>query len=376
MGKTGGNERNTKERWRNTRKKRAKKGIDIIMITSNFFKDKTLMITGGTGSFGSTVLKHFLDSALAEIRIFSRDEKKQDDMRHELQAKHPDLAGKVKFYIGDVRNMRSVQDAVQGVDYIFHAAALKQVPSCEFFPMEAVRTNVEGTDNVLHAAVAAGVQRIVCLSTDKAAYPINAMGISKAMMEKVIGANARVAAGKTTICCTRYGNVMCSRGSVIPLFIEQIRNGHPITITDPNMTRFLMNLDEAVDLVMFAFEHGEPGDLFVQKSDASTIGDLAKAVQKLFGDTGTKIIGTRHGEKLYETLMTNEECMRSVDMGDYYRVLPDGRDLNYDKFFVEGQVKTMANEAYTSHNTKRLDVDGTVQKILTTDYVKEALGQA
>lgn len=376
MGKTGGNERNTKERWRNTRKKRAKKGIDIIMITSNFFKDKTLMITGGTGSFGSTVLKHFLDSDLAEIRIFSRDEKKQDDMRHELQAKHPDLAGKVKFYIGDVRNMRSVQDAVQGVDYIFHAAALKQVPSCEFFPMEAVRTNVEGTDNVLHAAVAAGVQRIVCLSTDKAAYPINAMGISKAMMEKVIGANARVAAGKTTICCTRYGNVMCSRGSVIPLFIEQIRNGHPITITDPNMTRFLMNLDEAVDLVMFAFEHGEPGDLFVQKSDASTIGDLAKAVQKLFGDTGTKIIGTRHGEKLYETLMTNEECMRSVDMGDYYRVLPDGRDLNYDKFFVEGQVKTMANEAYTSHNTKRLDVDGTVQKILTTDYVKEALGQA
>ena len=334
------------------------------------------MITGGTGSFGSTVLKHFLDSDLAEIRIFSRDEKKQDDMRHELQAKHPDLAEKVKFYIGDVRNMRSVQDAVQGVDYIFHAAALKQVPSCEFFPMEAVRTNVEGTDNVLHAAVAAGVQRIVCLSTDKAAYPINAMGISKAMMEKVIGANARVAAGKTTICCTRYGNVMCSRGSVIPLFIEQIRNGHPITITDPNMTRFLMNLDEAVDLVMFAFEHGEPGDLFVQKSDASTIGDLAKAVQKLFGDTGTKIIGTRHGEKLYETLMTNEECMRSVDMGDYYRVLPDGRDLNYDKFFVEGQVKTMANEAYTSHNTKRLDVDGTVQKILTTDYVKEALGQA
>lgn len=346
------------------------------MIKSNFFKDKTLMITGGTGSFGSTVLKHFLDSDLAEIRIFSRDEKKQDDMRHELQAKHPDLAEKVKFYIGDVRNMRSVQDAVQGVDYIFHAAALKQVPSCEFFPMEAVRTNVEGTDNVLHAAVAAGVQRIVCLSTDKAAYPINAMGISKAMMEKVIGANARVAAGKTTICCTRYGNVMCSRGSVIPLFIEQIRNGHPITITDPNMTRFLMNLDEAVDLVMFAFEHGEPGDLFVQKSDASTIGDLAKAVQKLFGDTGTKIIGTRHGEKLYETLMTNEECMRSVDMGDYYRVLPDGRDLNYDKFFVEGQVKTMANEAYTSHNTKRLDVDGTVQKILTTDYVKEALGQA
>ena len=343
------------------------------MITSKFFKDKTLMITGGTGSFGSTVLKHFLDSDLKEIRIFSRDEKKQDDMRHDLQAKHPELAEKVKFYIGDVRNVRSVQDAVQGVDYIFHAAALKQVPSCEFFPMEAVRTNVEGTDNVLHAAVEAGVQRIVCLSTDKAAYPINAMGISKAMMEKVIGANARVAAGKTTICCTRYGNVMCSRGSVIPLFIDQIKAGNPITITDPNMTRFLMNLDEAVDLVMFAFEHGEPGDLFVQKSDASTIGDLAKAVQQLFGDTGTHIIGTRHGEKLFETLMTNEECMRSVDMGDYYRVLPDGRDLNYDKFFVEGQVRTMAKEAYTSHNTKRLNVEETVQKILTTDYVKEAL---
>lgn len=343
------------------------------MSTSKFFKDKTLMITGGTGSFGSTVLKHFLDSDLAEIRIFSRDEKKQDDMRHDLQAKHPDLAGKVKFYIGNVRNMRSVEDAVQGVDYIFHAAALKQVPSCEFFPMEAVKTNVEGTDNVLHAAVAAGVKKIVCLSTDKAAYPINAMGISKAMMEKVIGANARVAAGKTTICCTRYGNVMCSRGSVIPLFIDQIRAGNPITITNPEMTRFLMNLDEAVALVMFAFEHGEPGDLFVQKSDASTIGDLAKAVQTLFGDTGTRVIGTRHGEKLFETLMTNEECVRSIDMGDYYRVLPDGRDLNYDKFFVEGQVRTMASQAYTSHNTRRLDVEGTIQKILTADYVREAL---
>lgn len=339
------------------------------------FENKSLMITGGTGSFGSTVLKHFLDSDLAEIRIFSRDEKKQDDMRHALQAEHPDLAGKVRFYIGDIRDMRSVEDAVQGVDYIFHAAALKQVPSCEFFPMEAVQTNVMGTDNVLRAAVAAGVERVVCLSTDKAAYPINAMGISKAMMEKVISANARVAADKTTICCTRYGNVMCSRGSVIPLFIGQIKAGHPITITDPNMTRFLMNLDEAVALVMFAFEHGEPGDLFVQKSDASTIGDLAKAVQQLFGDTGTKIIGTRHGEKLFETLMTNEECTRSIDMGDYYRVLPDGRDLNYDKFFVNGQVHTMANEAYTSHNTKRLDVEGTVKKILTTDYVKTALAE-
>lgn len=343
------------------------------MNTTKFFNNKTLMITGGTGSFGTTVLKHFLDSDLREIRIFSRDEKKQDDMRHKLQVKYPDLAGKVKFYIGDVRNMRSVEDAVQGVDYIFNAAALKQVPSCEFFPMEAVRTNVEGTDNVLHAAVAAGVERIVCLSTDKAAYPINAMGISKAMMEKVIGANARVAAGKTTICCTRYGNVMCSRGSVIPLFIDQIKAGKEITITDPEMTRFLMNLDEAVALVMFAFEHGEPGDLFIQKSDASTIGDLAKAAQKLFGDTGTKIIGTRHGEKLYETLMTNEECTRSIDMGNYYRVLPDGRDLNYDKFFVEGQVQTMANEAYTSHNTHRLNVEGTVEKLMTTDYVREAL---
>ena len=343
------------------------------MIASKFFKNKTLMITGGTGSFGSTVLKHFLDSDLVEIRIFSRDEKNQDDMRHALQAEHPDLAGKVRFYIGDIRDMRSVEDAVQGVDYIFHAAALKQVPSCEFFPMEAVRTNIIGTDNVLHAAVAAGVERVVCLSTDKAAYPINAMGISKAMMEKVISANARVAARKTTICCTRYGNVMCSRGSVIPLFIDQIRAGNPITITDPNMTRFLMNLDEAVALVMFAFEHGEPGDLFVQKSDASTIGDLAKAVQQLFGDTGTKIIGTRHGEKLYETLMTNEECMRSIDMGDYYRVMPDDRNLNYDKFFIKGQIRTMATEAYTSHNTTRLDIDGIIQKLLTTDYVKTAL---
>jgi len=345
----------------------------IKMSILNFFKNKTLLITGGTGSFGSTVLKHFLDSELTEIRIFSRDEKKQDDMRHKLQATHSEFAGKVKFYIGDVRNMRSVEEAVQGVDYIFHAAALKQVPSCEFFPMEAVRTNVEGTDNVLHAAVAAGVKRIVCLSTDKAAYPINAMGISKAMMEKVIKANAQNAAGKTTICCTRYGNVMCSRGSVIPLFIDKIRAGNPITITDPNMTRFLMNLDEAVALVMFAFEHGEAGDLFVQKSDASTIGDLAKAVQKLFGDTGTKIIGTRHGEKLYETLLTNEERLRSIDMGSYFRVVPDDRDLNYDKFFVDGQVSTMADNAYTSHNTSRLDVEGAVGKILTTDYVQDAL---
>lgn len=337
--------------------------------------NKVLLITGGTGSFGSTVLKHFLNSGLREIRIFSRDEKKQDDMRHELQAKYPNLASKVKFYIGDVRNIQSVKDAIHGVNYIFHAAALKQVPSCEFFPMEAVRTNIIGTDNVLHAAIDEGVDKVVCLSTDKAAYPINAMGTSKAMMEHVIFANARVAAerGNTTICCTRYGNVMCSRGSVIPLFIDQIKAGNPITITDPNMTRFLMNLDEAVDLVMFAFENANPGDLFIQKSDASTIGDLAKAVQHLFGDTGTNIIGTRHGEKLYETLMTREERLRAEDMGNYYRVAADNRDLNYDKFVVKGEVKTEADESYTSHNTKLLDVQGTIDKIMTTDYVKEAL---
>lgn len=339
------------------------------------FENKTLMITGGTGSFGNTVLKHFLTTDIGQIRIFSRDEKKQDDMRHELQAKYPEHAGKVKFYIGDVRNAQSIKDAMPGVDYVFHAAALKQVPSCEFFPMEAVRTNIEGTDNMLHAAVEAGVKKVVCLSTDKAAYPINAMGISKAMMEHVIYANARVAAerGDTVICCTRYGNVMCSRGSVIPLFIDQIKRGNPITITNPDMTRFLMNLDEAVDLVMFAFEHANPGDLFIQKADASTIGVLAKAVQELFGDTGTNIIGTRHGEKLYETLMTSEERLRSEDMGNYFRVAADSRDLNYDKFFIKGQVKTMAEEAYTSHNTTRLDVEGTIDKLLTTDYVKEEL---
>lgn len=339
------------------------------------FKNKTLLITGGTGSFGHTVLKHFLSTDIGEIRIFSRDEKKQDDMRHELQANHPQEASKVKFYIGNVRSPQAVHDAMVGVDYIFHAAALKQVPSCEFFPMEAVETNVIGTNNVLHAAIEEKVKRVVCLSTDKAAYPINAMGTSKAMMEHVVRANARVAAerGDTVICCTRYGNVMCSRGSVIPLFIDQIKSGNPITITNPDMTRFLMNLDEAVDLVKFAFEHAEPGDLFIQKSDASTIAVLAKAVQQLFGDTGTNIIGTRHGEKLYETLMTKEERLRAEDMGDYYRVFADNRNLNYDKYFVEGQVMTEADEAYTSHNTKRLDVDGTIKKILTTDYVKEAI---
>ena len=297
------------------------------------FCGKTLMITGGTGSFGNTVLKHFLESDIDEIRIFSRDEKKQDDMRHRLQERSPELARKVRFFIGDVRDAQSVRDAMHGVDYIFHAAALKQVPSCEFFPMEAVRTNVIGTDNVLHAAIDEGVERVVCLSTDKAAYPINAMGKSKAMMESIIYANARTGAGRTTICCTRYGNVMCSRGSVIPLFIDRIRRGEPLTVTDPAMTRFLMNLDEAVDLVQFAFENAEPGDLFIQKAPASTIADL----------------------------------------GEYFRVRSDSRDLNYDNFVVDGEVETQADEAYTSHNTRRLDVAGTVEKIKTAEYVQLAL---
>ena len=343
-------------------------------MKTGVFKDKTLLITGGTGSFGNAVLRHFLESEIGEIRIFSRDEKKQDDMRHDYQQMFPELSSKLRFYIGDVREPASLKSVVRGVDYIFHAAALKQVPSCEFFPMEAVRTNIIGTDNLLTAAIDAGVKRVVCLSTDKAAYPINAMGMSKAMMEKVIGAKARtVRAEETTICCTRYGNVMASRGSVIPLFIEQIKAGKPITITDPAMTRFLMSLDEAVDLVGFAFEHANPGDLFVQKAPASTIGDLAKAVQQIFGDTGTRIIGTRHGEKLYETLLTREERVRSEDMGDYYRVCADGRDLNYDKYFVNGKVHTQADEEYTSHNTTRLTVDEVVQRLLTLDYVKKEL---
>lgn len=339
------------------------------------FNNATLLITGGTGSFGHAVLNHFLMTDIGQIRIFSRDEKKQDDMRHELQVHYPEYYNKVKFYIGDVRDKQSIQDAMEGVDYIFHAAALKQVPSCEFFPMEAVRTNVEGTDNMLHVAIEAKVKKVVCLSTDKAAYPINAMGISKAMMEHVITANARVAAerGNTVICCTRYGNVMCSRGSVIPLFMDQIKEGCPITITNPEMTRFLMNLDEAVDLVQFAFEHANPGDLFIQKADATSMGILANAVQKLFGDTGIKVIGTRHGEKLYETLMTREERLRAEDMGAYYRVYADNRDLNYDKYFVEGQVHTESEESYTSHNTKRLSVQETIEKLLTTEYVRKNL---
>ena len=339
------------------------------------FSGKTLVITGGTGSFGSTVLKHFLTSEIGEIRIFSRDEKKQDWMRHTLQAQHPEYASKVKFFIGDVRNIDSVREAFDGANYIFHAAALKEVPSCEFFPMEAVRTNILGTDNVISAAVENKVERVVFLSTDKAAYPINSMGMTKAVAEKIVQARAQKAFDRsgTVLSCTRYGNVMCSRGSVIPLFIDQIKRKAPITITDPNMTRFLMNLDEAVDLVAFAFENAEPGDLFIQKADASTIGDLAKGVMIVFGETETKIIGTRHGEKLYETLMTREEKLRATDMGNYFRIAPDGRSLNYDKFYVEGNVLTESDEAYTSHNTKRLDVDGVVKKIMTTDYVKEEL---
>ena len=345
------------------------------MKIAEVFKEKTLVITGGTGSFGSTVLKHFLSSNIGEIRIFSRDEKKQDWMGHSLQAKYPDYAGKVKFYIGDVRNIDSVRDVMHGANFVFHAAALKEVPSCEFFPMEAVRTNIIGTDNVITAAVENSVERVVFLSTDKAAYPINTMGMTKAVGEKVVQARAQKAFERagTVLACTRYGNVMCSRGSVIPLFIDQIKNQRPITITDPNMTRFLMNLDEAVDLVAFAFEHAEPGDLFIQKADASTIGDLAKGVMKVFGETETKIIGTRHGEKLYETLMTREERLRAEDMGDYFRIAADSRDLNYDKFMVHGKVETQADESYTSHNTVRLDVEGTKQKLLTTQYVQNQL---
>ncbi len=338
------------------------------------FDNGTLLITGGTGSFGNTVLNHFLNSDIKEIRVFSRDEKKQDDMRHELQAKYPESYGKVKFYIGNVRDRDSLLDATQGVDYIFHAAALKEVPSCEFFPMQAYKTNVEGTDNVVHAAIANHVKSVVLLSTDKAAYPINAMGISKAMAERVIYSKARIAAEHGTILsCTRYGNVMCSRGSVIPLFVQQIQNNREITITDPNMTRFLMNLDEAVALVMFAFQHANPGDLFVQKADASTIGVLADAVQELFGKTGVRIIGPRHGEKLYETLVTREEMLRSEDMGQYYRISADTRDLNYDKFLVNGNVKSQADAEYTSSNTHILTVEETVKKIMGTQFIQDEL---
>ncbi|MCJ7834121.1 polysaccharide biosynthesis protein [Cuneatibacter sp. NSJ-177] len=340
------------------------------------FDNGILLITGGTGSFGNTVLHHFLNTDIGEIRIFSRDEKKQDDMRHEIQAVYPESYDKVKFYIGNVRDRDSLTDAMQGVDYVFHAAALKEVPSCEFFPMEAYKTNVEGTNNVVQSAVANHVKSVVLLSTDKAAYPINAMGISKAMAERVIYSKARYAAEhRTILSCTRYGNVMCSRGSVIPLFVQQIKSGREITITDPNMTRFLMNLDEAVALVMFAFQHANPGDLFVQKADASTIGVLAQAVQKVFGDTGTRVIGPRHGEKLFETLVTREEMLRSEDLGQYFRISADSRDLNYDKFLVNGNVKSQADEEYTSSNTHRLTVEETVTKIMGTEYIQNELKQ-
>ena len=344
----------------------------------SLFKGKTLMITGGTGSFGNAVLNRFLKTDIGEIRIFSRDEKKQDDMRHEFQSKMPDVAEKIKFYIGDVRDIASVKNAMHGVDYIFHAAALKQVPSCEFFPIEAVKTNVLGTENVLTAAIEAGVKNIVCLSTDKAAYPVNAMGTSKAMMEKVIVAKSRtVDPKKTKICCTRYGNVMCSRGSVIPLWIEQIRQGNPITITDPTMTRFIMSLEEAVDLVLFAFEHGENGDILVQKAPACTIGTQAEAVCELFGGDkkNIKVIGIRHGEKMYETLLTNEECANAIDLGNFYRVPSDKRGLNYDKYFKNGDVARNTLTEFNSSNTELLSVEQTKEKIGALAYIKEELAK-
>ena len=341
----------------------------------NTFKDKTLLITGGTGSFGNAVLKRFLTTDISEIRIFSRDEKKQDDMRHEYQAAYPEYANKLKFYIGDVRDIASLRNAMHGVDYIFHAAALKQVPSCEFFPMEAVRTNVIGTDNVLTAAIEAGVKVIIGLSTDKAAYPVNAMGTSKAMMEKVIVAKSRtVSPDKTKICCTRYGNVMCSRGSVIPLWIDQIKNGKPITVTEPEMTRFIMALDEAVDLVLFAFEHGVSGDILVQKAPACTIKTLAQAVKELFGSKDEiKVIGIRHGEKMYETLLTNEECAKAEDMGNFYRVPSDKRDLNYDKYFSDGDTERNVLTEFNSNNTEILDVEQVKEKLLSLEYIREEL---
>ena len=341
----------------------------------SLFSGKTLLITGGTGSFGNAVLNRFLQTDIGEIRIFSRDEKKQDDMRHEFQAKMPEAAGKIKFFIGDVRDLASVKNAMHNVDYIFHAAALKQVPSCEFFPLEAVKTNVIGTDNVLTAAIEAGVKAVICLSTDKAAYPVNAMGTSKAMMEKVIVAKSRtVAPEKTKICCTRYGNVMCSRGSVIPLWIDQIKAGNPITITEPSMTRFIMSLEEAVDLVLFAFRNGVSGDILVQKAPACTIGTLAKAVTGLFAPGHEiKVIGIRHGEKMYETLLTNEECANALDLGNFYRVPSDKRDLNYDKYFREGNVERNVLTEFNSNNTRLLDVAEVQEKLLSLAYIREEL---
>ncbi len=340
------------------------------------FQGKTLLITGGTGSFGNAVLNRFLRTDIGEIRIFSRDEKKQDDMRHEFQAKMPEVADKIKFYIGDVRDLQSVRSAMHGVDYIFHAAALKQVPSCEFFPMEAVRTNIVGTDNVLTAAIEAEVKSVICLSTDKAAYPVNAMGISKALEERVAVAKSRTTT-KTKICCTRYGNVMCSRGSVIPLWISQIRNGNPITITESSMTRFIMSLEEAVDLVLFAFEHGKTGDILVQKAPACTIGTQAQAVCELFGGKkeDIKVIGIRHGEKMYETLLTNEECAKAIDMGDFYRVPVDARDLNYDNYFSNGDKDRNPLHEFDSNNTELLSVEEVKEKLLSLSYIQDELAK-
>lgn len=343
----------------------------------SIFENKTLLITGGTGSFGNAVLNRFLKTDIGEIRIFSRDEKKQDDMRHEFQAKMPEVADKIKFYIGDVRDLHSVENAMHGVDFVFHAAALKQVPSCEFFPIEAVKTNVLGTENVLTAAINAGVSKIICLSTDKAAYPVNAMGTSKAMMEKVIVAKARtVSPDKTSICCTRYGNVMCSRGSVIPLFINQIKEGKDLTVTEPSMTRFIMSLEEAVELVVFAFQNAETGDIIVQKAPACTIEVLVQAVKELFhAENEIKIIGIRHGEKMYETLLTNEECANAIDMGEFYRVPCDKRDLNYDKYFKTGDVERNVLTEFNSSNTELLTVDEVKEKLLSLDYIRQELAE-
>ena len=340
----------------------------------SLFKDKVLLITGGTGSFGNAVLNRFLRTDIGEIRIFSRDEKKQDDMRHDFQARMPEVANKIKFYIGDVRNKSTLHYAMQGVDYVFHAAALKQVPSCEFFPMEAVKTNVIGTDNVLDAAIDAHVKCVICLSTDKAAYPINAMGITKAIEEKIAVAKSRLS-GDTKICCTRYGNVMCSRGSVIPLWIDQIRKGNPITLTEPKMTRFIMSLEEAVDLVLFAFEHGKNGDILVQKAPACTIQTQAEAVCELFGGKKEeiKVIGIRHGEKMYETLLTKEEAAKAIDMGNFYAVPADNRDLNYDKYFKEGDTKRALIDEFNSDNTKRLNLEETKEKIASLEYIQNEL---
>ena len=337
------------------------------------FKNKTLLITGGTGSFGNAVLNRFLDTDIGEIRIFSRDEKKQDDMRHTYQAKYPEASNKIKFYIGDVRDLQSVRDAMHGVDYIFHAAALKQVPSCEFVPVEAVKTNILGTDHVLTAAIDAGVKKVICLSTDKAAYPVNAMGTSKAMMEKVVVAKSRTT-DNTMICCTRYGNVMCSRGSVIPLFIDQIKAGLPLTVTEPTMTRFIMSLEEAVELVLFAFQNAKSGDIMVQKAPACTIEVLAQAVSGLFGEKNDiKVIGIRHGEKMYETLLTNEECAHAIDMGDFYRVPADRRGLNYDKYFKDGDKSRNTISEFNSNNTELLDVTAVKEKLLSLSYIQNEL---